>query len=144
MSLLISHRGNLNGPIPEEENKPSYIINALSAGYDVEVDVWIMDVDKLFLGHDKPQYPITEDFLENPKLWCHAKNVFAFSRMLRSGKIHSFWHQNDDYTLTSKGFVWTYTGKPLIANSICVLPELNNNEIPDFVFGICSDFIVKY
>ena len=37
---LISHRGNLSGPIPESENNPSYITNAINKGFDVEVDFW--------------------------------------------------------------------------------------------------------
>ena len=37
--ILISHRGNINGPNPEMENNPEYIQKALDLGYDVEVDV---------------------------------------------------------------------------------------------------------
>ena len=33
--IFISHRGNLNGPEPLRENCPSYIDEALRAGYDV-------------------------------------------------------------------------------------------------------------
>ena len=33
---IISHRGNVRGPIPEKENRPSYIDCALGNGYDVE------------------------------------------------------------------------------------------------------------
>ncbi len=34
---IISHRGNVRGPIPEKENRPSYIDCALGNGYDVEI-----------------------------------------------------------------------------------------------------------
>ena len=54
---LISHRGNLDGPNVKDENKPNYILYALSKGYDVEIDVRIYK-DKFFLGHDEPQYKI--------------------------------------------------------------------------------------
>ena len=37
---FISHRGNLYGPNPKLENKPTYIIEALKMGFDVEVDVF--------------------------------------------------------------------------------------------------------
>ena len=40
---LISHRGNLNGRIPERENHPDYIDEAIEAGYDVEIDIWLND-----------------------------------------------------------------------------------------------------
>ena len=38
---LYSHRGNLFGPIPERENKPDYIDEAISAGFNVEIDIWL-------------------------------------------------------------------------------------------------------
>ena len=37
---IISHRGNLTGPDPKQENKPSQILKVLEKGYEVEVDVW--------------------------------------------------------------------------------------------------------
>ena len=36
---IISHRGNIRGPNPEKENRPSYIDCALGNGYDVEIDI---------------------------------------------------------------------------------------------------------
>ena len=56
---------------------------------------------------------------------------------------HYFWHQEDDYTITSKGIIWTYPGKLLLKNSICVLPELFNKQILNCL-GICSDYIQNY
>ena len=41
--ILISHRGNIDGRIPEKENHPNYIDAAIKAGYDVEVDLWEID-----------------------------------------------------------------------------------------------------
>ena len=58
-------------------------------------------------------------------------------------KAHYFWHQEDDYTITSRGFIWTYPGKKLFPNSICVLPEHANYKDINCK-GICSDFIDKY
>ena len=43
--ILISHRGNINGPNPEMENDPRYIENTLGKGFNVEVDVWSNDSD---------------------------------------------------------------------------------------------------
>ena len=139
--IFISHRGNLNGPDIKQENKPDYIQKALSKGFDVEVDVRIYK-NKFFLGHDKPQYEVKSNFLLNKKIWCHAKNVYAFKKLKSIGAIY-FWHQNDDYTLTSKNYFWTYPGKKLIDDSICVLPELANyNKIN--CKGICSDYIADF
>ena len=61
--------------------------------------------------------------------------------MLQNKKIHCFFHQEDDVTLTSKGYLWTYTGKQLTENSIAVLP---NDEITKKIAGVCSDFIGDY
>ncbi len=33
--ILISHRGNINRSIPERENDPKYINEALASGYNV-------------------------------------------------------------------------------------------------------------
>ena len=39
--ILISHRGNLNGPQPENENKPEYVEIALK-NFNVEIDVFFL------------------------------------------------------------------------------------------------------
>ena len=62
--ILISHRGNINGKDEAKENKPSYIVDAIRKGYNVEVDFWY-DNGKFVLGHDEPQYSIPLDFIEN-------------------------------------------------------------------------------
>ena len=138
---LISHRGNVNGIQLENENKPDYLNLAIEKGFDVEVDVRF-EYNKFFLGHDNSQYEIDKNFLLNKKVWCHAKNYEA---LLALDKInaHYFWHQEDDYTITSKGYIWTYPGKKLSKISICVLPETSNYKKIDCL-GICSDFIDKY
>ena len=55
--ILISHRGNINGKINELENNPDYINDALIIGYDVEIDIWVIN-NELFLGHDEPVHNI--------------------------------------------------------------------------------------
>lgn len=142
---LISHRGNINGPNLDIENNPNIILEVLDLGYDVEIDVWSVD-DEFYLGHDYPKYKVNSEFLENDMLWCHAKNLNSLYSMLLNKKIHCFWHQEDDFTITSKGFIWTYPNKQLTDNSICVLPEKTNltKEQISNSYGICSDFIIKY
>jgi hypothetical protein len=46
--IYISHRGNINGKNIERENSPEYILETLNKGYDVEVDIWIIN-NKWFL-----------------------------------------------------------------------------------------------
>ena len=141
---LISHRGNINGKQPTLENSPNYILNAIEQGYDVEIDVWF---DKgWWLGHDAPEYKIEEIFLtaNKTRLWCHAKNGEALFNMRQLDGVHCFWHEDDHYTLTSQGFIWTFPKKLLYYNSICVLPELGYTGEINNCYGICSDFIKKY
>ncbi len=142
---FISHRGNINGKNESMENHPLAIQTALNAGFDVEVDVWFVD-GKWFLGHDEPTYVVNLDFISKEGLWCHAKNIEALNKLLSYPQIHCFWHQEDDVTLTSRNFIWTYPGKPLTENSIVVLPELNSKTtmLPPNVFGVCSDYILNY
>ena len=131
----------MDGKYVEFENNPIQIDRALKNGFDVEIDVWYKD-NEWYLGHDEPQYKVNLKYLKNDKFWCHSKNIDALHMMLENN-IHCFWHQEDDVTLTSKGYMWTYPGKKLTENSICVLPE-KNNEFPKKCLGICSDFIVNY
>tara|TARA_A100001515_G_scaffold102602_1_gene83263 strand:+ start:39 stop:509 length:471 start_codon:yes stop_codon:yes gene_type:complete len=143
--IFISHRGNIDGKILEKENHPDYIINALTLNYDVEIDVWF-DSGSFYLGHDYPQYKINESFLENSSLWCHAKNYDALERMISNNNIHCFWHQKDNYTITSRGCIWCYPGHNKFKNCIDVMPELENTDLDNYTFkskGVCSDFIQK-
>ena len=139
--ILISHRGNINGPIIDRENSPKYINEALDLGFNVEVDVWYEN-NTFYLGHDNPKYQVDAKYLNNKNFWCHAKNIEAMEALDKINGIF-FWHQNDDVVLTSNGYFWTYPGKKLLKNSICVLPE--NSNIKNFnCSGICSDFIKNY
>ena len=140
---LIAHRGNIHGPNEELENNPNQIDKCIELGYYVEIDLRYDELTKnMWLGHDEPQYRIDSDFLQNDKLWCHAKNIDALYGMMVSG-VHCFWHQNDAVTLTSKGYLWNYPNTQVTNKSICVLPELQIADTKNCA-GICSDFIVRY
>jgi hypothetical protein len=141
---LISHRGNINGKFPLLENRPEYIDKALLKGYDVEIDIRVIE-NKIFLGHDEPQYEIDLDFLLKRKnhLWCHCKNLESMSLALNG--LHCFSHDKDDYVFTSKGIAWAYPGKSINKNTIAVLPETTDLEITNYnCLGICSDFVENY
>ena len=140
---LIAHRGNLNGP-NDRENQPTYIIESLKEGYDCEIDVRYIG-GLFFLGHDNPQYEINISFLLNnsEKLWIHCKNVEALDFLLDYSSLNIFWHQEDSYTITSKGFIWCYPKMKTTNKSIILMPEWNNFEIPKVGYGICSDYVNK-
>ena len=137
----ISHRGNLTGKNEKAENTPHRIEYALSQGYDCEIDVHYNN--GWFLGHDAGEHEIDMSFLKQEGLWIHAKNLEALFRLQDSGTNY-FWHQKDDYTLTSWDYIWTYPGKPLTTKSILVKPETHMEMFTIEtinVYGICSDII---
>lgn len=140
--ILISHRGNINGKKPDQENNPEYVLKALEQGYHVEVDVWWNN--GYWLGHDEPTYEIDISFLQRESIWCHAKNLNAFARLIKNFNVRCFWHQEDDYTLTSCGHIWTFPKKLLYYDSVCVMPELGYQGDISQCYAICSDYIEEY
>lgn len=141
---IISHRGLIDGPDSSIENSPSQILSAIDQGYDVEVDLRIVD-SKFYLGHDFAQYKIEENFF-NDKLWIHAKNLEALY-WLSNTDLCYFWHQEDDFTLTSNNYIWTYPGKEITKKSIIVLPEWFDPELKNLqnlnCYGVCTDYANK-
>jgi hypothetical protein len=131
------------GPSKEFENKPAQIETALAMGFDCEIDLRVID-GELWLGHDEPQYKIDQEFLEQSGLWIHAKNLEAL-HYLTSTELNYFWHQEDDYTLTSRGFIWAFPGKPLTERTVMLMPEWIDpsfSTLKDYkCFGICSDYV---
>lgn len=143
----IAHRGNFEGKNPLMENSPSYIDIALKNNFDVEIDLRMKN-KRFYLGHDIEQYLIDIEWIEKRKnnLWIHTKNFEAFSWILENKKNWTcFWHQEDNYALTSNNYIWTYPGYNLSHRSIAVMPELTNYDIKKIYncAGICSDDI-KY
>ena len=145
--ILIAHRGLIDGPDKKIENEPNHIISTLNQGYDCEIDLWYHD-DEWYLGHDLPQYKISENYIFNNKdsFWIHAKNEDAFSKLNDFYPMFNyFWHDTDTYTFTSKSIPWIYPGKKLLRNGICVLPE-NNHSLDETIItfdclGFCSDYV---
>jgi hypothetical protein len=148
---LIAHRGNIDGSNPLKENHPDYIDEAISKGYDVEIDVRYNLFESNFcLGHDEEQYDVSPYWLAQrmDHLWIHCKNIDSLFHFTHNTEGYNyFWHQEDDYTLTSKGYIWTYPGNPYTYSSIIVMPEThialdNFSQIFDYeCFGICSDYV---
>jgi hypothetical protein len=152
--ILIAHRGNISGPNHERENHPDYILNAINAGYDVEIDLWYAptypgDENPYYLGHDEPQYKIDFGFLVDhcEHLWVHCKSfetLESLASVSYTSVINYFYHTDEDYVLTRHGYVWAYPGKVAYGrNTICVMPELDNYKIGD-VGGVCSDYVEMY
>ena len=144
----IAHRGLFSGPDKEKENSPQQIILALNRRYDCEIDVWRIR-NEWWLGHDAPTYKIDEAFLGRHGLWIHCKNLDALYELsIRSIQYIYFWHQEDDFTLTSNQFIWTYPGKHLSNNSIAVVPERDEKSWEYAksvsIYGVCTDYVEKF
>jgi hypothetical protein len=143
--IYISHRGNLTGKHHDLENSPVYVYQAIDKGFDVEVDLRHKD-GKIFLGHEKPQYLIDDNFIDECRenLWVHCKDKESLKYALDED-LNCFFHKADDYTLTSKGYVWAFPGVAKAnSNTIAVLPELFRTveEMKDLDYhGYCSDLI---
>ena len=141
---LIAHRGLYNGPDKNLENRPYQINSALGRGFDCEIDLWVFD-DRLYLGHDGPQYNITEDFLQQSGLWIHCKNLAALIYCQFKKELNFFWHENDSYTLTSLGYIWSYPEKELGKNSVMLMPEWADPTFEKITtadcYAICSDYV---
>lgn len=141
---FISHRGNLNGPNKKTENTVKQIDLVIKEGFECEIDVWFIN-EKLFLGHDNPENEITLKWLEtnSQSFWIHCKNFEAlnFFKNLDTS-FNYFWHQKDDFTLTSKGYIWTYPEQKYDKNSVIV--KLDNKPPRNLnLYGICTDFVVE-
>jgi hypothetical protein len=142
--IVISHRGNLEGKNVEVENTPKQIDLVLSKGIQVEIDIrW--SVGKWYVGHDYGSHIVSDQYLLDRKemLWCHAKNIAALERMLGIG-LHCFWHQDDYYTLTSKGIVWAYPNY-YADKGVLVMPDKDFlDSITNPIYGICVDNPVNF
>lgn len=151
---LIAHRGNINGPNSLRENHPDYIDEAISKGYDVEIDIRYSPlVNKMYLGHDVSTYGVNPYWLSErmDKLWIHCKNIDALYYFSSNMDAYNyFWHQQDYFTLTSKKYIWTYPNQPYTSRSIIVMPEygMKHEELEKLIdfktyncYAICSDYV---
>jgi len=143
--IIISHRGNIRGPVPDKENRPSYIDCAIGNGYHVEIDVRSID-GELWLGHDEPQYKVDHNWLDKRRhyLWLHCKNLEAAKECW---SYHSFCHTEDPFTYTSTGKIWLHDISMKIDQNV-IIPLIDKNDITgltdttffDMAYGVCTDY----
>ena len=153
MIRIISHRANLKGPSNAENTLGSILECLQKYTFDVEIDVRYID-SKIHIGHDLPS-KFTMDiqsFVDKFKtyidrIWIHCKDIESivlFSSL--DIKFNFFGHSNDEFVLTSHGFIFT---KPNVINknAIIVMPELISDTIETIYFnskGILTDYPIKY
>tara|TARA_Y100001968_G_scaffold327716_1_gene373343 strand:+ start:563 stop:1045 length:483 start_codon:yes stop_codon:yes gene_type:complete len=147
---IIAHRGNRDGKNGSRENSLESIMTCIENNYDVEIDIRYIG-SEFYLGHDNGQYKVNiEDLLRVADyLWVHCKNIESLEELSKGnykGLFNYFWHEKDDYTLTSKGYIWCYPGAKLSPSSIYVMPEwvINRNDFNNLkaleIEGICTDY----
>lgn len=141
--IIISHRGNIDGPNPKTENTVFQTMAAWFMGFDVEVDIWRVD-GIFYLGHDAPTERVYILIHEMPRFWFHCKNIEAIRYFLGTLGANYFFHITDDVALTGSNYLWTYPGKEITDRSIAVLPE----SVPEWdikkAFGVCTDYPKRY
>lgn len=146
---LISHRGNIDGANDKFENSIVQIEKVINSfELDCEIDLRVIG-DRLFLGHDHAQEEIELEWLlqYSNYLWIHCKNIDALHFLSSfQNRLNYFWHNGDDYTLTSQGHIWSYPGKKLTSLCVMVLPERFTKIDEFFVkfengvpFAVCTD-----
>ena len=140
--IIISHRGNVEGPNPDRENREETIAAAIAEGFDCEIDVWLVN-GTYYLGHDYPETAIEFEFLEffSEHLWIHCKHLDSLVA-LRS-RFNCFYHNKDIYTLTSRGHIWGNINSPCHPQAIQVMPE-KSGVFSLNCYGICTDYPMRY
>ena len=143
---LIAHKGNVNGPDSLKENTPEQIEWCIENGYDVEIDVrYSPEKDKFYLGHDDLQHEINWWWLagKQKNLWIHCKDLFTLHEFTaKTSGYNYFWHQRDDYTLTSKGQIWASPAQDYNKDTVRVIED--PEEVKEYdCYAICSDYVGK-
>lgn len=138
-TTLIAHRGNFRGKSADAENSPDYIDIALASGFHAELDVWVVN-GKILLGHHKPEWEVDLDWLIERKdlLWVHCKNLDCTAMASNAG-LHWFFHDSDQITLTSKGYIWAFPGV-IVPHPFVYLTFENKWTLPKApVIAVCAD-----
>lgn len=144
--ILISHRGNITGRIPESENRPSYIQDTITLGYNVEIDVRTKE-GQLYLGHDFPQYRVELEWLLERKndLWIHAKDFESLNSLIETGLRVFFHEQESQSIINNTNLIWSHDLTSTSNRSIIPLLDLESIEgygyLAEQTFGVCSDHL---
>lgn len=141
---IISHRGNLNGPEAESENRVRRLEEVIVRGLDVEIDLWQTERG-LFLGHDFPNFEVSTGWLSANKrqVWAHCKNIEAATTSTAIG-INWFAHDIDPFVSTSHGYIWVHPRNKFGAKlSNAIVLDIEGYRLEDLdldCYGVCTDW----
>jgi glycerophosphoryl diester phosphodiesterase len=137
--ILIAHRGNYNSVQPDRENTLSYLHEAISHGYNVEVDIRLTN-EGFMLGHDAPAYLITKSQITeiSEYAWFHAKNYEALVALTEEGH-HVFAHDQDPWALTSRNVIWSHNHHYNPKGIVCMPDVAVDSDIILAATGVCHD-----
>ena len=158
MDIVIAHRGLLCGPNQFLENEPNHIKKNIKYHPQIinEIDIWISN--EIYLGHDRPDYKIEINFLKefSNNLILHLKHIeFKSDVAMKNFKeinqnCHTFCHEDDNFTITSRNWIWLHPKNKIQENCIVVMPEkFLNLDINENIMllkkakGVCSDYPLK-
>jgi hypothetical protein len=152
--IIISHRANINGPNKFEENTFSAVIKCLTQyNLHVEIDIHVQD-EIISFGHDSfnietiiDLYSFRSAFSKHKdRLWIHCKNLEALIYCQKNLSAYNYFgHNNDEFVLTSKKYIFTRPGTTAGKNVICVMPELIKDSIDITKYaGVLTDYPLLY
>ncbi len=149
--IIISHRGNVNGPVANLENNPTQIqlVLAKYPKFYVEIDVWFSSDHTWWLGHDSPIFKVDFKFLKQSHLLLHAKNLPALIELNKHKELHYFFHNMDAATITSAGYLWCNqnviaTGGIAVTNLDVPTVQMVAKHIDQQIIGVCTDYPLDY
>jgi hypothetical protein len=146
LQQFIAHRGNVEGRVAADENKPEKIEALNRKGIACEIDVWYTD-GKYWLGHDAPETEISFEWLMDhlPLRLIHCKHHEALDKLHREcGRlgynVNLFYHTVEDYALTSRGHIIVHPDQLCLPDSIEMMPELSKQrDMKTCSNCVCSD-----
>lgn len=148
--IVISHRGNLTGPSSKENTLEAWKeFCELKITKNVvtycELDLWYHN-GTYWLGHDQPVQGIDSGLLWDMAIVWHCKNFAACKHLSWQSEGHFFFHEDDPYTITSKGWVWAAPGQQVNESTVIVCKDLESTiktVREGKAMGVCTDYFLQ-
>ena len=126
-----NHYFNFYGSKPEQRLVEDLMVEAIKQyGFDGYYIHNSNDAARDLLHGDDPlkkfqaAYPV-ELYFSNATGYDGEQEFFSKFGL----DFNFFWHQKDDFTITSQGFIWCFPGRVLDGKAIAVLPETWETEM---------------